>query len=97
MQASQAQINQVVAQAQPEQAPGIYGPQSTIGQQQQPAYIIARQRRARPLHDQGTSNNNNNGVINTEPVLKKVRKESKDRLNATQPSASMPDGFGGCM
>ncbi|KAK9214459.1 hypothetical protein WN944_006451 [Citrus x changshan-huyou] len=76
---------------------GIYGPQSTIGQQQQPAYIIVRQRRARQGHDQGTDNNNNNGVINTEPVLKKVRKESKDRLNATQPSASMPDGFGGCM
>ncbi|KAK9180173.1 hypothetical protein WN943_029380 [Citrus x changshan-huyou] len=92
MQASQAQINQVVAQA-----PEIYGPQSTIGQQQQPAYIIARQRRARQGHDQGTGNNNNNGVINTEPVLKKVRKESKDRLNATQPSASKPDGFGGCM
>ncbi|KAH9769958.1 SWIM-type domain-containing protein [Citrus sinensis] len=97
MQASQAQINQVVAQAQPEQAPGIYGPQITIGQQQQPAYIIVRQRRARQGHDQGTGNNNNNGVINTEPVLKKVRKESKDRLNATQPSTSMPDGFGDCM
>ncbi|XP_052299598.1 uncharacterized protein LOC112496121 isoform X2 [Citrus sinensis] len=96
MQASQVQINQVVAQAQPEQAPGIYGPQSTIGQQQ-PAYIIVRQRRATQGHDQGTGNNNNNGVINTEPILKKVRKESKDRLNATQPSASIPDGFGGCM
>ncbi|KAH9674047.1 SWIM-type domain-containing protein [Citrus sinensis] len=75
---------------------GIYGPQSTIGQQQ-PAYIIVRQRRATQGHDQGTGNNNNNGVINTEPILKKVRKESKDRLNATQPSASIPDGFGGCM
>lgn len=37
-----------------------------------------RQRRARQGHEQGTSNNNNNGVINIKPILKNKSEKSAD-------------------